>query len=96
VVSLSVSLVAVFIPLLFADWIVGRLFREFAITMSVAVGVSAFVSLTHSMMCANLLRAERRRREHKQILSANRGILDALSKLCEYGLRWVLAHQRFV
>jgi multidrug efflux pump subunit AcrB len=45
-VSLSVSLVAVFIPLLFMTGIVGRLFREFAITLSVSIGVSAFVSLT--------------------------------------------------
>ena len=59
VVSLSVSLVAVFIPLLFMTGIVGRLFREFAITLSVAVGVSAFVSLTLTpMMCAKLLRSE--------------------------------------
>ena len=60
VVSLSISLVAVFIPLLFMTGIVGRLFREFAITMSVAVGVSAFVSLTLTpMMCAKLLRPEK-------------------------------------
>src|SRR5205807_178153 len=60
VVSLSVSLVAVFIPLLFMTGIVGRLFREFAITLSVAVGVSAFVSLTLTpMMCAKLLRSEK-------------------------------------
>ena len=63
VVSLSISLVAVFIPLLFMTGIVGRLFREFAITMSVAVGVSAFVSLTLTpMMCAKLLRSENGRR----------------------------------
>ena len=63
VVSLSVSLIAVFIPLLFMTGIVGRLFREFAITMSVAVVVSAFVSLTLTpMMCAKLLRAEDERR----------------------------------
>ena len=55
VLSLSVSLVAVFIPLLFMTGIVGRLFREFAITLGVAVGVSALVSLTLTpMMCAKL------------------------------------------
>src|SRR5205823_3955543 len=60
VVSLSVSLIAVFIPLLFMTGIVGRLFREFAITMSVAVVVSAIVSLTLTpMMCAKLLKPER-------------------------------------
>ena len=63
IVSLSVSLIAVFIPLLFMTGIVGRLFREFAITLSVAVGVSALVSLTLTpMMCAKLLRAETEKR----------------------------------
>ncbi len=58
VISFSFSLVAVFIPLLFMTGIVGRLFREFAITLSVAVGVSAFVSLTLTpMMCAKLLQS---------------------------------------
>ncbi len=61
VISLSVSLIAVFIPLLFMTGIVGRLFREFAITLSVAVVVSAVVSLTLTpMMCARLLKPERR------------------------------------
>jgi len=59
VVSLSFSLVAVFIPLIFMTGIVGRLFREFAITLSIAVLVSAIVSLTLTpMMCARLLQAE--------------------------------------
>jgi multidrug efflux pump subunit AcrB len=57
VISLSISLIAVFIPLLFMTGIVGRLFREFAITLSVAVAVSAVISLTLTpMMCAKLLR----------------------------------------
>ncbi len=57
VISLTVSLVAVFIPLLLMGGIVGRLFREFAITLSLAVIVSGFVSLTLTpMMCAKLLR----------------------------------------
>ena len=61
VISLSLSLIAVFIPLLFMSGIVGRLFREFAITLSTAVAVSAFVSLTLTpMMCAKMLRRERR------------------------------------
>ena len=59
VISLSVSLIAVFIPLLFMTGIVGRLFREFAITLSIAVAVSAIVSLTLTpMMCARLLKPE--------------------------------------
>src|SRR6185295_11144962 len=60
IVSLSVSLIAVFIPLLFMSGIVGRLFREFALTLSVAVAISALVSLTLTpMMCARLLRSQR-------------------------------------
>src|SRR5207245_680439 len=57
VISLSVSLIAVFIPLLFMTGIVGRLFREFAITLSISVVVSAIVSLTLTpMMCAKFLK----------------------------------------
>src|SRR3954454_2774733 len=57
VLSISVSLVAVFIPLLLMGGIVGRLFREFAVTLSVAIGVSMVMSLTTTpMMCATLLR----------------------------------------
>src|SRR6516225_962686 len=101
VVSLSVSLVAVFIPLLFMTGIVGRLFREFAITMSVAVGVSAFVSLTLTpMMCAKLLRAETEEDEEKERSSAfyrkTEEYWTRFQNAYERGLRWVLAHQRFV
>ena len=56
VVSISLSLVAVFIPILMMGGIVGRLFREFAVTLSLAIGVSLLVSLTTTpMMCAKLL-----------------------------------------
>ena len=59
IVSLTVSLVAVLIPLLFMGGIIGRLFREFAVTLAAAIGVSAVLSLTLTpMMCAYLLRAE--------------------------------------
>ena len=64
VVSMSVSLVAVFIPILFMGGIIGRLFREFAVTLSVAIGISLLVSLsTTPMMCARLLRPPE---EHKR------------------------------
>jgi multidrug efflux pump subunit AcrB len=99
VVSLSISLVAVFIPLLFMTGIVGRLFREFAITMSVAVGVSAFVSLTLTpMMCAKLLRSEKEEeREHQgAFYRRTEEYWTRFSNLYERGLRWVLAHQRFI
>src|SRR5579862_7132148 len=57
VISMSVSLVAVFIPLLMMGGVVGRLFREFAVTLSVAIAVSLAVSLTTTpMMCAHMLK----------------------------------------
>jgi len=99
VVSLSISLVAVFIPLLFMTGIVGRLFREFAITMSVAVGVSAFVSLTLTpMMCAKLLRSEKEEERENQgaFYRRTEEYWTRFSNLYERGLRWVFAHQRFV
>jgi multidrug efflux pump len=97
VVSLSVSLIAVFIPLLFMTGIVGRLFREFAITMSVAVAVSAFVSLTLTpMMCARLLRSEKEEEHSKQnrFLRWTEDFFVRFRNLYERGLRWVLAHQK--
>jgi multidrug efflux pump subunit AcrB len=100
VVSLSISLVAVFIPLLFMTGIVGRLFREFAITMSVAVGVSAFVSLTLTpMMCAKLLRSEKEEEEREHQSAFYRRTEEYWTRFRDWyerGLRWVLAHQRFV
>ncbi|MGH8095488.1 MAG: multidrug efflux RND transporter permease subunit [Chthoniobacterales bacterium] len=97
VVSLSVSLIAVFIPLLFMTGIVGRLFREFAITMSVAVVVSAFVSLTLTpMMCAKLLKPESDERGREgRFLRATEGYFESFRNLYERGLRWVMKHQRF-
>ena len=72
VISLSISLIAVFIPLLFMSGIVGRLFREFAITLSTAVAVSALVSLTLTpMMCAKMLRREDEQRENAFSASSN-------------------------
>ena len=78
VISLSISLVAVFIPLMFMTGIVGRLFREFAITLSIAVAVSAFVSLTLTpMMCARLLRAGDEKKNMAAILPATEDFFNA-------------------
>src|SRR5712691_10063952 len=80
ILSLTVSLIAVLIPLLFMGDIVGRLFREFAITLSVTILVSAVVSLTLTpMMCAKLLRGERH------------GSRGSLYRLSERGFDWVIA-----
>ena len=62
-ISLTVSLIAVFIPLLFMTGLVGRMFREFALTLTIAVVTSAIVSLTLTpMMCSRLLRHQKRGR----------------------------------
>ncbi len=95
IISLSFSLIAVFIPLLFMTGIVGRLFREFALTLSAAVAVSAFVSLTLTpMMCARLLKAEDKTQHGRLYLLTDRmfqGLLDAYDR----SLQWVLRHQAF-
>jgi len=95
VVSLSFSLVAVFIPLIFMRGIVGRLFREFAITLSISVMVSAIVSLTLTpMMCARLLRPEPKHHSRFYTITESffRGMLNAYDR----GLKWVLRHQLMV
>ena len=93
VISLSVSLIAVFIPLLFMTGIVGRLFREFALTLSASVAVSALVSLTLTpMMCARLLKPEHEE-THGRLYQWTERFFEWLLAIYESGLRWVLAHQ---
>jgi multidrug efflux pump len=93
VLSMSVSLVAVFIPILMMGGIVGRLFREFAVTLSATIGVSLLVSLTTTpMMCAKLLRPLERVK-HGRLYRASEGAFEGLLKGYAHGLRWVLRHQ---
>ena len=95
VISLSVSLIAVFIPLLFMTGIVGRLFREFAITLSVAVVVSAIVSLTLTpMMCARLLKSDHDEK-HGRLYHATERMFQGMLNIYDSGLKWVLRHQKF-
>jgi multidrug efflux pump len=95
VISLSVSLIAVFIPLLFMTGIVGRLFREFAVTLSVAVAVSAVVSLTLTpMMCARLLKPEREEK-HGAFYRWTERMFDSMLGAYESGLKWVMRYQFF-
>src|SRR5207247_3127574 len=93
VLSMSVSLVAVFLPILLMGGIVGRLFREFSATLSIAIAVSLAVSLTTTpMMCARFLkpdRAEARGRFNR----ACEGAFDWMLGTYDRGLRWVLRHQ---
>jgi multidrug efflux pump len=96
IISLTLSLVAVFIPLLFMSGIVGRLFREFALTLTIAVVVSAIVSLTLTpMMCARLLRPAPSGRRGWVRRAAN-APFDAMLFLYRGSLDWVLRHQSFM
>ncbi|HVJ08501.1 MAG TPA: multidrug efflux RND transporter permease subunit [Acidisarcina sp.] len=93
VLSMSTSLIAVFIPILLMGGIVGRLFREFAVTLSVAIAISLMVSLTTTpMMCAKFLKG---REEKKRGLFHRLGERALQWMLSEYdhALRWVLRHQ---
>jgi multidrug efflux pump len=93
VLSISLSLVAVFIPILMMGGLVGRLFREFAVTLSVAIGVSLLVSLTTTpMMCARLIRPESEIRHGRLYRASERGFRWILDKY-EATLSWVLRHQ---
>jgi multidrug efflux pump len=93
IVSLTVSLIAVLIPLLFMSGLVGRLFREFAVTLSVTILVSAVVSLTLTpMMCARLLR-HRSEAEEGRLYRASERAFKAIIGFYGRTLQWVLKHQ---
>ncbi|HWF04271.1 MAG TPA: multidrug efflux RND transporter permease subunit [Candidatus Angelobacter sp.] len=92
VLSMSTSLVAVFIPILLMQGLVGRLFREFAVVLSTAIGVSLVVSLTLTpMLCAKFLRAEAK--EHGRWYRASEAVFDWMLRVYRGGLGWVLRHQ---
>jgi len=92
VFSISISLIAVFIPLLLMGGIVGRLFREFAVTLSTAVFVSMLISLTTTpMMCAYLLKDERAEK-HGRIYMASEKFFDWVLSVYRSSLHWVLDH----
>ncbi|TXH03085.1 MAG: multidrug efflux RND transporter permease subunit [Nevskiaceae bacterium] len=96
VLSMSLSLVAVFIPILLMGGIVGRLFREFAVTLSVAILVSLLVALTTTpMMCAHLLR-EHPPARHGRLYRASERVFNALLSFYEDTLRWALRHGRLM
>ncbi|HXH65771.1 MAG TPA: efflux RND transporter permease subunit [Candidatus Limnocylindrales bacterium] len=92
VLTISISLIAVFIPLLLMGGIVGRLFREFAITLSTAILVSMVISLTTTpMMCAYLLRDEHSR-PHGRLYMATERIFERIQSIYRHTLHWVLDH----
>jgi multidrug efflux pump len=92
VLSISISLVAVFIPILLMGGIVGRLFREFAVTLSVAILVSLVISLTTTpMMCSRLLK-EHNSEEHGKFYNWSERVFTKLLNTYERTLGWVLEH----
>jgi len=96
VLSMSTSLIAVFIPILLMGGILGRIFREFAVTLSVAVAISMVVSLTTTpAMCAKFLRTEKGRKHNWLYRTSERGF-QWLHEGYAKSLRWVLRHQPLV
>jgi multidrug efflux pump len=92
VFSISMSLIAVFIPLLMMGGIVGRLFREFAVTLSTAILVSMVISLTTTpMMCAYILKDERTKK-HGRVYLAGERFFNWVLSLYRHSLEWVLAN----
>jgi multidrug efflux pump len=96
VLSMSTSLIAVFIPLLLMGGIIGRLFREFSVTLSAAIVVSLCVSLTTTpMMCAQFLKSQKEIQHGKMYLAIER-MFSWSAETYAAGLRWVLRHQPFM
>src|SRR5580704_1803324 len=94
VLSMSVSLVAVFIPLLMMGGIVGRMFREFAVTLSIAIGVSLLVSLTTTpTMCAKFLRPAPQNERHNFFYRMSEWVFDKTLAAYRHALGWVLEYQ---
>ncbi len=95
IVSLTVSLVAVLIPLLFMSGVIGRLFREFAVTLAVAIVVSAVLSLTLTpMMCAYMLHHERPLNQRPKLVQWSERGVEAMLRFYKRTLAWVLDHQQ--
>ena len=94
IISLTISLIAGLIPLLFMGDIVGRLFREFAVTLSVTILVSACVSLTLTpMMCSRLLKAKADEKRHGRFFEATERVYDRIVKFYGRTLQTILKHQ---
>ncbi|VIO74471.1 Multidrug resistance protein MdtC [Bradyrhizobium ivorense] len=92
IISITFSLIAVFIPVLLMGGIVGRVFREFAVTISVAIIVSGFVSLTLTpMLCARVLRTHDATKRPNIVLRAFEAVFESWLKAYEWALDWVLA-----
>jgi hydrophobe/amphiphile efflux-1 (HAE1) family protein len=93
IISITFSLIAVFIPLLLMSGIVGRLFHEFAVTVSIAVVASAFVALTLTPMMCSLFLAREHERPRGRISRAFERFFDGMLAVYDRGLHWVFGHQ---
>ena len=94
IISISLSLIAVFIPLLFMGGLIGRLLHEFAVTLSMAIIISAIISLTLTpMMCALFLRPETAESRSGFFYQITEHLFQEMLAVYEGGLRWVLKHQ---
>jgi HAE1 family hydrophobic/amphiphilic exporter-1 len=97
IISMTISLAAVFIPVLFMGGILGRLLHEFAVTIIAAVLISGFVSLTLTpMMCSRILKPHRADRTHGRAYMAFERAFDGMRNAYASSLGWTLAHQRLV
>jgi HAE1 family hydrophobic/amphiphilic exporter-1 len=97
IISMTISLAAVFIPVLFMGGILGRLLKEFAVTIMAAVLISGFVSLTLTpMMCSRILRPHRGDIRHGRLYMAFERAFDAWKSAYDVSLQWTLRHQRVV
>jgi multidrug efflux pump len=93
---MSISLVAVFIPLLLMGGIIGRLFREFSVTLAIAIGISLIVSLTTTpSMCAKFLKTHEAGKKHGLLYRASEAGFEGLLAGYRYSLQWVLRHPAF-
>jgi hydrophobe/amphiphile efflux-1 (HAE1) family protein len=96
IVSITVSLIAVFIPILLMGGIIGRLFREFAVTLSVAIAISAVVSLTVTPTMAAYLLQSSAAAKRGRLYQASERFFEALSRGYDRGITWVLDHAGLV
>jgi HAE1 family hydrophobic/amphiphilic exporter-1 len=95
IISMTLSLAAVFIPLLFMGGVIGRLLHEFAVTIGVAILVSGFVSLTLSpMLCSRFLKPHHEQK-HGRLYRASERVFDGMLGAYDVSLKWALRHDRF-
>src|SRR5438876_10240547 len=97
IVSMTLSLAAVFIPVLFMGGILGRLFREFAVTITAAILISGIVSVTLTpMLCSRFLKPHNRNRRPGWFYRKSERIFDGMLDLYDHSLQWVLRHRALV